>query len=239
MITSFTGSTAIALDPLRSVSGPRITRIGATLPCASRENTTIESTVRHDRSRCAPGRRPRGRDACSCVSGPWITRMGGSSPVGAAAEHENRLRELIGDDDLVVDLVVADVVHGAREQRGLSCNRPRRRFPVRQPGECRNLRVSHSIRDEDLVALGVVGDPAGIADRQRLLAERRAANRAQRRDVAVGGRAVNRGASGCPCSTTHSSSFFASRKTPVGIPDPRLRPLDRAHRRHVALCRRR
>jgi hypothetical protein len=46
----------------------------------------------------------------------------------------------------------------------LSCNCPYGFCTtIRQPGECRNLRVAHSVSDEKLVSFGVVRDRMRIA----------------------------------------------------------------------------
>ena len=69
-----------------------------------------------------------------------------------------------------MDWVVPDVVHGAAELGGLSgdysCGLG---IYPRQPGEGRNLRVGHSVGDQNLFPLGVIADPPGIPDHLRYL----------------------------------------------------------------------
>jgi hypothetical protein len=89
-----------------------------------------------------------------------MMRTGGCS----AAEGQNRLSELVRNQNLVIDRIVADVVHRAGQHGLLSCQNPGR--PVgflRHPGENRNLRVGHSVRNQDLVALAVVVHRAGVS----------------------------------------------------------------------------
>jgi len=64
-----------------------------------------------------------------------------------------------------VDFVVGEAVHRAAEQRFLTFDLSNWLcIFIRQPGECRNLRMRHSVRHQDLLTLGVVRDGMGIAD---------------------------------------------------------------------------
>jgi hypothetical protein len=74
------------------------------------------------------------------------------------------LRELLGNGELIVNGVVHNPVHGSAEQAALAFN-PSKWLcsPLRQPGEDRNLRMGHSIRDQDFFAFRVVGDGMRIA----------------------------------------------------------------------------
>ena len=62
-------------------------------------------------------------------------------------------------------------VHRPAQFRRLPFNLPNRRLvSVRHPGEGRDLRMRHSVRNQNLFAFGVIGHRAGIADHQRRLA---------------------------------------------------------------------
>ena len=77
--------------------------------------------------------------------------------------------------------------------------------------------MGHSIGDEDLLALRVEADRAGVADHQRRRALGRVADDAFRRDVA---RTPDRSYTVAECPpkfATHSSRFFESAATPVGL----------------------
>jgi hypothetical protein len=64
------------------------------------------------------------------------------------------LRKWIGDDEFVVGRIVSDIVHGSPQQCFLSGDNALWQLcSIRQPGECRNLRVSHSVRHQNLIAL--------------------------------------------------------------------------------------
>ena len=56
---------------------------------------------------------------------------------------------------------------------------------VRQPGEYRNLRMSHSVGYQNLVAFGVVAYSPGITDVQSYTACRGSANCSYWRDIAI------------------------------------------------------
>src|SRR5262245_4833733 len=106
--------------------------------------------------------------------------------VGAATEYENRVRERIRHQDLIVDGVVANIVHGSAQQRRLAVNSSRWDLgSICQPGKCRNLRVGHSVRHQDLLPLAVVADGARISDHQTDLIGRTSSNHAQRRNVSI------------------------------------------------------
>jgi len=62
-----------------------------------------------------------------------------------------------------VYLVVPNIVHRSGQFAGLTIYRSGWRLSaVRQPGERRNLRVGHSVRDQDLIALRVVADRSWV-----------------------------------------------------------------------------
>jgi hypothetical protein len=57
-----------------------------------------------------------------------------------------------------VNRVIRDPVHGPAQKTALPLDLPYRlRSPLRRPGENRNLRMRHSIRDQDLLPFGVIG----------------------------------------------------------------------------------
>ena len=75
------------------------------------------------------------------------------------------MRKRIVDKDLVVDGVIADVVHGAAEQRVLTGqNAGRLRILLRQPGEDRNLRMRHSVRHKNFISPFVITHGSRIAN---------------------------------------------------------------------------
>jgi len=76
---------------------------------------------------------------------------------GASFEHEDRASFGIADDEFVINGIVFQIVIRTANQRRLAGNSSnRRRITIRQPGECRNLRESHSVRHQNLIAFGVV-----------------------------------------------------------------------------------
>ena len=102
--------------------------------------------------------------------GAWTVNhpKGRLCAAGIASEAQDRLAELRRHDDAVRNLVVRDPVHRPAQPGGLSFDSPNRlRSSVRQPGEHRNLRVGHSVRYQDFLALGVIGQRARVPDHQR------------------------------------------------------------------------
>src|SRR5213080_451246 len=86
-----------------------------------------------------------------------------------------------------MDRVICKTMHRSADQRLLSLEHSNRRcIFLCQPGESRNLRMSHSVRHQDLFALTVVDESLGFAKSQRDLIPRRTADRAERCNVAVG-----------------------------------------------------
>src|SRR5262249_4580361 len=95
-------------------------------------------------------------------------------PVCITAECKNRLRERIGHEDLVAGSRISNVVHGSAELGFLSGQGSRRSIgALRQPGKSRNLRMSHSVRYQNLIAFAVVSDRAWITDLKSGRARRR------------------------------------------------------------------
>src|SRR5881628_1921774 len=175
---SFTGSMANASMP-RPASGPSIARMGATFPLAMRSKTRTLSpsgtkislfiAYTATRSRFQPSPRT--------LNDAQRRRFS----LGAAGERQNGLSELLRNRELVVDFIVSETVHRPAEQRSLTFDFSNRlRVFIRQPGECRNLRMGHSVRHQDLFPLRVVGHGMRIAYTQRRLIQRTAADDSQR-----------------------------------------------------------
>src|SRR5205814_2931646 len=102
-------------------------------------------------------------------------------------ERQNRLGELLRDRELIVDFVVSETMHRAAEQSLSTFDLSNRlRVLIRQPGEYRNLRMGHSVRNEDLLPFRIVCDWMRIPDSQRRLILRPAADDSQRRHIAGG-----------------------------------------------------
>src|SRR5207249_2270917 len=107
--------------------------------------------------------------------------------VCGSAEGEDRLRKGIIDVKLVARFVVADIVHGAAELGCLSEDPPPWSIASRrQPGEGRNLRMGDSVRDQEFVPFGIVGDGARIPDLEGGCAVGGGSDRANRRRVPLG-----------------------------------------------------
>src|SRR5262249_43489519 len=71
---------------------------------------------------------------------------GGNIPIGVSAESEDRKRVERRYEDFVVHRIVRHVVNRAGKQSILSGNGSHRLCTtIRQPGECRNLRMGHSV----------------------------------------------------------------------------------------------
>ena len=95
------------------------------------------------------------------------------------------LCKLLRNDKFVVDFIVSDAVHGASKHRLLAFNLSNRLCSlIRQPGEYRDLRMRHSVWNQDLLPFSVVGHGMGITDAQRRSIHRSAANHPQGRHVA-------------------------------------------------------
>ena len=78
---------------------------------------------------------------------------------GAAAESHDRVGKGVRHDDFIVDGVIHDRVHAARQHGLLPFNSPNGfGVSVRQPGEHRNLRMGHSVRGQNLLSLRIVTD---------------------------------------------------------------------------------
>ena len=75
--------------------------------------------------------------------------------IGPSTEYQDCLRQRTGDDDFIVNRIIRKTMHRPADQCLLTLQRSYRWciFP-RQPGEGRNLRMDHSIRDQDLLPLG-------------------------------------------------------------------------------------
>ena len=79
-------------------------------------------------------------------AGPENPANGRNITVGISAERENGKGVERGHEDLIPHRVVGHVVNRARELRILTCDCSYRLCTtIRQPGECRNLRVAHSV----------------------------------------------------------------------------------------------
>src|SRR5438552_10410907 len=103
--------------------------------------------------------------------------------IGAGAEKQNRLSLELRHHNLVFDRIVSKLMNGPRDQRVLTENVPSRCYlTIRQPGECRNLRVAHSAGHEQLVSFGIVDQPH-VDHRRRGRTFGSAADRAQRRRI--------------------------------------------------------
>ena len=97
--------------------------------------------------------------------------------IRASRESEDGLRELLRDSDFIMDFIVRETVHRPAHERFLAFDLTHRLCVlIRQPGECRNLRMGHSVGHQDLFALGVVRYRMGIADAQRRFVHRSAAD---------------------------------------------------------------
>ena len=79
-------------------------------------------------------------------AGPENLANGGYVAIGVACEGKNRKGKKLWNHDLVADRVISHVVDRAGDEGVLSGNGPGRlRAAIRHPGECRNLRMSHSV----------------------------------------------------------------------------------------------
>src|SRR5258708_7788343 len=107
--------------------------------------------------------------------GSFLTRC-------SSAEYQYGFRQKAGDNALVVDLIVTELLDRAANERLLSFqfSNWRRVFP-RQPGEGRNLRMNRSVWNQNLLPLTVIDESLRFSKLQADLAHRRAANGAQRR----------------------------------------------------------
>ena len=94
-----------------------------------------------------------------------------------ASEYQYGLGKGIGHEDLIMGRVVADVVHGAAQMAFLSGQKADGLgILLRQPGEGRNLRMGHSIWNQNFSPLAVISGRARIPNRQRHIACRRTAD---------------------------------------------------------------
>jgi hypothetical protein len=81
----------------------------------------------------------------------------------------------MGRHDFIMNRVITDVVDAASQLGCLPLDQPLGHlccFKIRQPGECRNLRVRQSIRRQDLISLGIVGYAGHSPESRRLHADR-------------------------------------------------------------------
>src|SRR5262245_12943937 len=84
---------------------------------------------------------------------------------GSSTKCENAESEERRYDDLVMHGIVCHSVNGTGKQSILAGNRPGRLCTtVCQPGKRRNLRMGHSVGDENFISFGVVSDRVGVAD---------------------------------------------------------------------------
>ena len=105
--------------------------------------------------------------------------------VRSAFEGQNGLGKLLRHHEFIVDRVILDSVHRPAYKSFLSINRPPRACStIRQPGECRNLRMGDSVGHQNLFPFGVIGQGMWISQARRPGIERSAADDAQRRGVA-------------------------------------------------------
>ena len=113
--------------------------------------------------------------------------------VGPAAEGEDRLRKRVIDVELVASFVVADIMHCPAEFGCLSEDPPPWSVAsLRQPGEGRNLRMGHSVRYQEFVPFGVVGDGARVPDLEGGCTVGCGSDCADRRRVPLGRAGINR-----------------------------------------------
>ena len=95
---------------------------------------------------------------------------------GASTEDQDGLSERAGNNDFVMNVVVCKTMHGPADACFLTIDHTdRRRVFLRQPGEGRNLRMGHSVRHEQLIALAVVGNRFDLSELQAFITLRRAA----------------------------------------------------------------
>ena len=119
---------------------------------------------------------------------------GGLFTIDSTAIGEDGLAELLGHREFVMNGIVGNSVHGSPQQAPLAFHLANWLSSVfRQPGEYRNLRMRHSIRHQDLLTLGVVGQRMRIAKSRNGLIGRRTSNYAQRRNVAIRVGVINGG----------------------------------------------
>src|SRR5215467_6489555 len=105
---------------------------------------------------------------------------------------------------------------------------------VRQPGEYRNLRVGHSVGDENLLSLAVVADGSGITDHQTDGILWPSTNRSKRSNIPTRGYRIHRYGR---CSHTCDVEFskFGVERNSRRILDTRMRSFDEAGRCGIAL----
>src|SRR5262249_8281032 len=106
--------------------------------------------------------------------------------VRTATEHQNCLCQWTGDRDFIMDRIVCQIVHGPADQRFLSSESASGRSVfLRQPGECRNLRMVHSVWYQQFVALAIVSDRLRLTEVQSDSVQWCAADGANGGDVAI------------------------------------------------------
>ena len=110
----------------------------------------------------------------------------GFFPIDGSAECENRLAERAVHNDFVMDRIVGKTMHRPAKKRFLTFDRSDRRLIlIRLPGECRNLRMGHSVRHPDLIAAFVIRQRLHFSEFQRHLVRGCAAYRAQGLDISI------------------------------------------------------
>ena len=93
---------------------------------------------------------------------------GSDISVGVAAKREDGPGMIRRDEDFIGYRIIGHIVNRAVEQRVLSCNRSHRLCAtIRQPGECRNLRIAHSVGYQEIFSFGVVSNRVRIAQHGR------------------------------------------------------------------------
>jgi hypothetical protein len=111
---------------------------------------------------------------------------GGFFSVRSAAERQDRLCQRTRDADFIMDRIKAKAMHGPADQRLLAFQRPHRSCILsRQPGESRNLRMVHSIRNQNLFPHRVINQGLSFAKSQRCFIFLRAADSAQRSHISI------------------------------------------------------
>ena len=89
-------------------------------------------------------------------------------PRGTGAEHKNRSPQMYRYDNLIMHGIVCDAVHRAAELGTLAFDYPYRSFvAVCQPGKYQYPGYTHSIRNQNLSSLRVVGNRSRIAKTNR------------------------------------------------------------------------
>src|SRR5207245_2728235 len=105
---------------------------------------------------------------------------------GPSAERQDRICKRVAHDKFIMYLIVANIVHGSGQFAGLAKHRAGWSLSfVRQPGECRNLRMGHSVGHQDLVSLRVVPDRSGVTNVESCGVGRSSPDYSQRLEISV------------------------------------------------------